>query len=200
MINSTQQVLSWRWNVPNVITLVRVILASVVFYLLIRGDAAEFRLAGILLVIAWITDWLDGMLARRLGQSTLGGALFDLVADRFLMTPVLIISVIVGIWQRTAGFMPFNPYPYAVIVVVADMTVLAGVLTYLWKRRTREMVFPTPTQIARVTYSVQMLALVVGVLGLFSDIILAVLMYIAIVFTLLAAYSYLKKGGYVFTS
>jgi len=199
MNNSAEQSLSLRFNVPNTVTAVRIVLAVVIAWILIQGGAAEMLLAGILLIAAWATDGLDGILARRLGQSTLAGALFDLVADRLLMTPILILSIAGGLWQRTASLMPFNPYPYAVIVIAADITVLAGIFTFMWKRRNRAIDFPPPTQIARITYSVQMPTLVVGVLGIGPDILLAALMYLTIIFTLIASYSYLKKGGYVFT-
>ena len=200
MNNSAEQVLSWSFNAPNYVTIARVVLAATIAWLLIQGGAAEILLAGILLTIGWATDGLDGFLARRLGQSSLAGALFDLVADRVLMTPTLILAIAGGLWSRTAMLMPFNPYPYAVIVIVADLTVLAGVFTFIWKRRTRAIEFPAPTQIARITYSVQMVTLVVGVLGIGPDMLLATLMYLTIIFTLLASHSYLKKGGYVFTS
>ena len=199
MNSPTAQVLTLRFNVPNAVTAARVVLAMVIAWLLIQGGAAGILWAGILLIVAWATDGLDGFLARRLGQSTLGGALFDLVADRVLMTPVLLLSVVGGLWWCTANLMPFNPYPYVVIVIAADLTVLAGVLTFMWKRRNRAIQFPFPTQIARITYSVQMLTLVVAILGIGPDKLLAALMYLTIMFTLLASYSYLKKGGYVFT-
>lgn len=199
MNNPAAQVLTLRFNVPNAVTAARIVLAMVIAWLLIQGGAAGILLAGILLIVAWATDGLDGFLARRLGQSTLGGALFDLVADRVLMTPVLLLSVVGGLWWCTANLMPFNPYPYVVIVIAADLTVLAGVLTFMWKRRNRAIQFPFPTQIARITYSVQMTTLVVAILGISPDRLLAALMYLTIMFTLLASYSYLKKGGYVFT-
>jgi len=199
MSNSTEQVLSLRFNVPNAVTTVRIVLVVVIAMLLIQADVTGIMWAGILLVVAWATDWLDGFLARRLGQSTLAGALFDLVADRMIMTPTLILSIAGGFWQRTASLMPFNPYPYALIVIAADITVLAGIFAFMWKRRNRAIDFPPPTQIARITYSVQMPTLIVGVLGIGPDTLLVALMYLTIIFTLLASYSYLKKGGYVFT-
>ena len=199
MNNSADQSLSWSLNIPNAVTTTRVVLAVVIAWLLLQGGATEILLAGILLIVGWVSDGLDGLLARRMGQSTLTGALFDLIADRVLMTPTLILAVAGGIWSRTAELMPFNPYPYAIIVVAADLTVLAGVFTFIWKRQRRAIPFPAPTLIARITYSIQMPTLVVGVLGIGPDILLAALMYITIVSTLVASYSYLKKGGYVFT-
>ena len=199
MDNSLAQTLVWRFNVPNAVTMVRVTLTIAIVWLLIQRGAEEVILVGILLVVAWATDALDGLLARRLGQSTLAGALFDIVADRILMTSVLLLSIACGLWSRTAGLMPFNPYPYAVLVVAADLTLLAGVFIFMWKQRSRAIEFPSPTQIARITYSIQMPTLVVGILGIGPDVLLAALMYLTIIFTLLASYSYLKKGGYIFT-
>jgi len=200
MDNSLAQTLVWRFNVPNAVTMVRVILTIAIVWLLIQRGTEEVILMGILLVVAWATDGLDGLLARRLGQSTLAGALFDIVTDRILMTSVLLLSIANGLWSRTAGLMPFNPYPYAVLVVAADLTLLAGVFTFMWKQRSRAIEFPPPTQIAKITYSIQMPTLVVGILGIGPDVLLAALMYLTIIFTLLASYSYLKKGGYIFTS
>ena len=178
----------------------RIVLAVSIAWLLCQGGTAETLLAGILLSVAWATDGLDGFIARRLGQSTLGGALFDLVADRVLATPTLILSIAGGLWSRIATLVPFNPYPYAVIIIAGDLTILAGVLIFIWKRRTRMIEFPAPTQIAKITFSLQMLILVVAILGIGPDILLAVLVYLTIIFTLFSFYSYLRKGGYVFTS
>ena len=199
MSNWADEALAWSFNVPNGVTILRAILTVPIAWLVYQGGAVEVVLAGILLMIAWGTDGLDGFLARRLGQSSLAGALLDLVADRLIMTPAVILSIIGGYWARTAGMMPFNPYPYAAVVLVADLTVLVGVVTFLWKRRTRAMQFPAPTQIARISYSVQMPTLVVGVLGIGPDWLLAGLMYLTIIFTVAAFYSYMGKASYVFT-
>jgi len=198
--NPAEQVLALRFNAPNTVTAMRVVLTVSIAWLLCQGGTAETLLAGILLSVAWATDGLDGFIARRLGQSTLGGALFDLVADRVLVTTTLILSIAGGLWSRIATLVPFNPYPYAVIIIAGDLTILAGVLIFIWKRRTRMIEFPAPTQIARITFSLQMLTLVVAILGIGPDILLAVLIYLTIIFTLFSFYSYLRKGGYVFTS
>ena len=199
MSNWADEALAWSFNVPNGVTILRAVLTVPIAWLVYQGGAVEVVLAGILLMIAWGTDGLDGFLARRLGQSSLAGALLDLVADRLIMTPAVILSIVGGYWARTAGMMPFNPYPYAAVVLVADLTVLVGVVTFLWKRRTRAMQFPAPTQIARISYSVQMPTLVVGVLGIGPDWLLAGLMYLTIIITVAAFYSYMGKASYVFT-
>ncbi|MBL7062556.1 MAG: CDP-alcohol phosphatidyltransferase family protein [Dehalococcoidia bacterium] len=183
-------------NVPNIITAVRVVLAGIIVWLLWQG---EFFAAGTLIVIAAATDGLDGLLARRLGQSSLGGSLFDLVADQILFMPSLILATAAGLFSKADGLMPFNPYPYVVFALAGGVTVLAGVGTFLWKRRTRALEFPTPTGVAKLNFWFWLAPLVVAVFGIGPGWLLAVLMYLAIISTALSFYSYLKKGSYVFT-
>ncbi|MFC1945749.1 CDP-alcohol phosphatidyltransferase family protein [Chloroflexota bacterium] len=186
-------------NVPNSITSVRVALAVLVAWLLFRGGDSGILLAGILLVIAALTDWLDGFLARRLGQASLGGSLYDLVADEILFMPSLILAIYAGLFARADGLVPLNPYLYAVPALAGGVAVLAGIGTYLWKRRRRVFEFPTPTGIAKVNYWFWLAPLIVAIFKIGPDMLLAVLMYLAIISTVLTFYSYLKKGSYVFT-
>jgi len=188
--------LTFDINVPNIITTIRVVMAGFVAWLLFQGD---FLAAGILIVIAACTDGLDGLFARRLKQSSLGGSIFDMVADQLLFMPSLILAIIAGLFSRADGMMPLNPYPYAVLALAGGVAVFAGIGSYLWKRRSRAMEFPTPTGIAKINFWFWLAPLVIAVFGIGPDWLLAVLMYLAIVSTILTFYSYLKKGGYVFT-
>jgi phosphatidylglycerophosphate synthase len=188
--------LTFDINVPNIITAIRVVMAGFVAWLLLQGD---FLAAGILIVIAACTDGLDGLFARRLKQSSLGGSIFDMVADQLLFMPSLILAIIAGLFARADGMMPLNPYPYAVLALAGGVAVFAGIGSYLWKRRTRAMEFPTPTGIAKINFWFWLAPLVIAVFGIGPDWLLAVLMYLAIVSTILTFYSYLKKGSYVFT-
>jgi len=178
-------------NVPNTVTAVRVVLAGIVPWFLCQG---ELLVAGILLIIAASTDGLDGLLARRLRQSSLGGAIFDLVADQILLMPSLVLAITAGLFSRTDSLMPFSPYPYAVLTLVGGAAVLGGVGAYFWLRRSRTFEFPTPTLVSKANYWFCLAPLVVAILGIGPDWLLAVLMYCAVISTLLSFYSYLKKG------
>lgn len=183
-------------NLPNTMTALRVLLSGAIFILLLKG---EFLTGGILLLIAASTDWMDGLFARRLGQVTLGGTLFDLVADEMLFMPNLIAAVHMGLFSRADGLIPLNPYPYALSALAGGVTVIVGVGIYLWKQRTRQMEFPAPPMVAKLTFWFWLAPLIAAVLGIGPDWLLAVLMCLSIVWTVLAFYSYLKKGTYVFT-
>ena len=88
-------------NIPNALTLFRIALIPVfvaVFYL---PFSWSFLASAVVFVLAAVTDWLDGYLARRLDQSTSFGAFLDPVADKLM---VVIAIVLLVTEQQTAWF------------------------------------------------------------------------------------------------
>ena len=71
------EVVTWA----NLVTLVRLILGMAAFGVVLAGGRERWIYLG--LVIYWVGDLLDGILARRLGQETIFGAEFDILTDRF---------------------------------------------------------------------------------------------------------------------
>jgi CDP-diacylglycerol--glycerol-3-phosphate 3-phosphatidyltransferase len=182
-------------NIPNSLTLARVTLTIISAALLGQGSDRARLSAGILLILAWGTDWLDGFLARRLGQATLSGAVFDLIADRFLMTGILITSVIAGYWAQAANLMPWVVYPYLGVVWAADTALLSGIGFYLVKRKRFKLEFAGPPEAAKLAFPIQM-ATLVWKGG--PDWLSGGLMGLTMAATLFAAYAYWKKGSYIF--
>ena len=81
------------WNLPNALTLFRIFLVPfLVVVLLTKFEGREFVGLGIFLLAA-ITDFFDGWLARRYNQMTRLGALLDPIADKLLMSAAFISLV-----------------------------------------------------------------------------------------------------------
>lgn len=81
------------WNLPNALTLLRIFLVPfLVVVLLTKFTAREFVGLAIFLVAA-VTDFFDGWLARRRNQTTKLGALLDPIADKLLMSAAFISLV-----------------------------------------------------------------------------------------------------------
>ncbi len=75
-------VLNVVWNVPNMLTIARLVLAVICFVFL----AVEWYLpALVLFAIAAGTDWIDGFYARRYGQITQLGRILDPFADKIII-------------------------------------------------------------------------------------------------------------------
>ncbi|WED20685.1 CDP-diacylglycerol--glycerol-3-phosphate 3-phosphatidyltransferase [Vibrio sp. JC009] len=80
-----------RLTIPNILTLLRLILIPVfvvVFYL--PYSWSPF-VAALVFAIAAVTDYFDGMLARKLGQTSRFGAFLDPVADKVMVASALIL-------------------------------------------------------------------------------------------------------------
>jgi CDP-diacylglycerol--glycerol-3-phosphate 3-phosphatidyltransferase/cardiolipin synthase len=85
-------------NIPNVITLSRIILIPLIiglYYLPYDwlSDHGKNVAATVVFVLAAATDWLDGYLARRLNQMSAFGEFLDPVADKLIVAGALIILV-----------------------------------------------------------------------------------------------------------
>ncbi|WP_308799897.1 CDP-diacylglycerol--glycerol-3-phosphate 3-phosphatidyltransferase [Agromyces silvae] len=90
---------SANWNLPNAITIVRILLAPVCFWLILadQGDDVVLRwLATGLFVLAIATDGIDGHIARSRGLITDLGKLLDPIADKLLTSGALVCLSILG--------------------------------------------------------------------------------------------------------
>lgn len=92
------------WTIPNILTILRMVLIPV-FVLLFFSGHRHWALG--VFLIASATDCLDGYLARRLNQITDFGKLFDPLADKLMVLTALVCQGIAGV------------FPWAAIWIVA---------------------------------------------------------------------------------
>ena len=83
-------------NIPNVLTLFRLILIPVFVVLFYLPFEWSNLWAAAVFVIAAVTDWFDGYLARRLKQTTRFGAFLDPVADKLMVSAALLMLLDLG--------------------------------------------------------------------------------------------------------
>jgi CDP-diacylglycerol--glycerol-3-phosphate 3-phosphatidyltransferase len=84
----------WRQlNWPNTLTLIRIFLVPVLLVFLMSPKGWYPIIAAVIFLVAAFTDWLDGHLARSMNQITRLGQLLDPIADKLLVTAVLIALV-----------------------------------------------------------------------------------------------------------
>jgi len=82
------------FNVPNIISLLRLALIPVFVWLVVKED---YGWAGVLLGIIGATDWIDGFLARKLNQVTELGKFLDPLADRIAVAVAVVAGLIAGV-------------------------------------------------------------------------------------------------------
>ena len=95
-MNDTTTTVSF-WNIPNILTLLRIVAIPVVAMMLWEEPTpSECIIACILFAVAMITDVLDGYLARKWNQFTPMGAYLDPLADKLMVTTILIMLIPLG--------------------------------------------------------------------------------------------------------
>ncbi len=85
-----------RWNVPNILTIIRLFAApgvAIMFLYFARPWADWYAMT--LFILAAITDFFDGYLARKWGQESRFGAMLDPIADKAMV--VIALLVITGV-------------------------------------------------------------------------------------------------------
>ena len=177
-----------EFNLPTNITLLRIALIpllTVVFYL----PWEQSNLACTLIfIIAGLTDWLDGYLARKMQMETPFGAFLDPVADKLMVAMVLVLIV-----QQQAS--PYIAIP-AAIIIGREITIAS---LREWMAEIGQRATVKVSQLAKWKTGIQMLS--IGLL-LYRDDLLGVpvntvgywLLYIAAILTLWSMAAYLRAA------
>lgn len=101
------------WNVPNVLTILRLLLIPVFVVLHVMGFP---KMALLTFCVASFTDWLDGHIARKHNLITDFGKLMDPLADKLMVCTALIMQGIAKVF----------PIPAIVIVIIKELVMIYG--------------------------------------------------------------------------
>lgn len=104
-------------QIPNALTILRILLVVPFAVCMMQR---EFAAALVILFVAGFTDALDGFLARYFNWRSLFGSIADPVADK-----ILLITTYVSL-----GFVGHMPWWLVVVVVVRDLIIFTGAITY----------------------------------------------------------------------
>jgi len=108
--------MSFRW-VPNAICMMRMLLVAPLVGLLLAGD---YKAALGVLVIAGLSDGLDGYLAKTFNWRTRLGSLLDPAADKLLLVSVFCALTYTGL----------APLALTAVVIGRDIVIVLGAVTY----------------------------------------------------------------------
>ncbi|GAA4531093.1 CDP-alcohol phosphatidyltransferase family protein [Brachybacterium paraconglomeratum] len=119
-------------TIPNLVTLVRFVLLAPVCLLLLDGPDT---LAVVLLLVWASTDWIDGMLARALDQTSRTGAIIDPIADRLGLVGIVLSLAVADLlpWAALAIILVVD----VAMVVLATGAALGGRISVSWLGKIR---------------------------------------------------------------
>jgi CDP-diacylglycerol--glycerol-3-phosphate 3-phosphatidyltransferase len=84
------------WNLPNMLTMARILVIPLFVWLTYEGDPWSSVMAASIFTLAAVTDVIDGFLARRWNQITVTGKLLDPLADKLIVAAALVMMVRLG--------------------------------------------------------------------------------------------------------
>jgi len=172
-------------NIPNFLTLLRIILVPAIVIFLIQD---EYFKALIVFVAAGLTDALDGALARLLNQQSEIGAFLDPLADKILLSTSFIALSIFGL----------IPSWLTVVVISRDIIILMGIMILSMMSIDYEI---KPVFVSKITTALQIgtvfLALLLKSFSFhitnYYDVVTPV-SWLTAAFTLLSGIVYIIKG------
>jgi cardiolipin synthase len=133
------------WTIPNLFTLIRLLCLPLFLWLLFglpSRQAAAWLLGGLC-----ATDWVDGYLARRLGQTSEFGKKFDPTVDRLVFVVSIIAIMINGampIWWGTAVLVREIAVGLTMVIATVFFGMVRFDVTFLGKLATFLLMFAVP--------------------------------------------------------
>lgn len=109
------------WTPANVLTVVRIALSPVIFWMALTGDLQDWPTAALVFVVG-VTDGFDGWLARKYG-TTRSGAFLDPLADKVLVVGLMSCIAYVGRWS------------WIPVALVAARELVISVVRSYWGRK-----------------------------------------------------------------
>ena len=168
------------WNVPNVLTMLRMLLIPVFVVLYVTGHD---KLALLAFIVASLTDLLDGYIARKHNLITNFGKLMDPLADKLMVCTALIC-------QGVQGIIPW----WAIVIVMAKELLMVFGASYMLKNN----VVVYSNKLGKIAMFTFVAALVLSFYhaefvswGVPLD---SVILYIAVAFALLALVNYARAA------
>ena len=180
-------------KIPNILTIGRIIIVPffvLAFYL--PGFYGDLT-ACVLFVIASFTDFLDGMLARMMGEESKLGELLDPIADKIIVATALILFVMSGTIKHYEVI--------AAIIILTREILISGLREFLARGQIKLPV----TNLAKLKTFLQMVAIALLLTGETGNKILnfqdynaqtigIILLWLSAFLTLYTGYEYLRKG------
>ncbi len=180
-------------KIPNILTIGRIIIVPffvLAFYL--PGFYGDLT-ACVLFVIASFTDFLDGMLARMMGEESKLGELLDPIADKIIVATALILLVMSGTIKHYEVI--------AAIIILTREILISGLREFLARGQIKLPV----TNLAKLKTFLQMFAIALLLTGETGNKILTfqdynaqtigiILLWLSAFLTLYTGYEYLRKG------
>ena len=183
------------WNLPNLLTLFRIALIPVLVVVYFWPIPGRTVVIANIFIIAALTDWLDGYLARKMNATSALGAFLDPVADKLIVSSALVLLVsdshILGMVLHTV------PFSIAVTIIIGREIVVSALREWMAELGERGSVAvglagKIKTALQMIAIALLLYALPIKGLPVFR--IGEITLYIAAILTLWSMVDYLRAA------
>ncbi|MDX2475996.1 MAG: CDP-diacylglycerol--glycerol-3-phosphate 3-phosphatidyltransferase [Gammaproteobacteria bacterium] len=187
-------------NIPNLLTLLRILLIPFFFVVYVLDAEWSNQVATFIFVVAAVTDWLDGYMARRLNQYTAFGAFLDPVADKLIVATAL---VLLATDEKVLDLVYSVPLFAASVSIIIGREIVISALRE-WMAELGKRASVAVSYIGKVKTTLQLIAISLLIyqeplFGLPIFKLGEILLFIAAALTLYSMFVYLKAAWPVLT-
>jgi CDP-diacylglycerol--glycerol-3-phosphate 3-phosphatidyltransferase len=171
------------FNLPNTITLLRICVVPFLFILLLSPGEFWSLILAILFVIASITDFFDGYVARKYQMITTMGKFLDPIADKIMVNTAMILMIPIG--RIPAWIVAITIIRDLIVDVIRSIASSEGIYiqaSTLGKQKTLAQIIAVTALI--IHYSI---------FGINAHAVGMVILYIALVLTIFSGFDYFLK-------
>jgi len=166
-------------NLPNVLTVLRIMLVPVLVVALLGNTPSGDVLAAVVFVLASLTDFIDGWIARARGSITTFGKLMDPLADKLLIVGALLSLVSL---HRLEGWV-------AMVIIARELAV-----TVLRVGAAQAGVVMGASMFGKVKTALQIAAILAVIAVHGSPLWVSLLVYLAVAVTMLSGLDYFRQA------
>lgn len=183
------------YTLPNILTLIRMMTIPILVVVYFLPVPWSHTVVAVLFVLAGITDWLDGYLARRLGQHSPFGAFLDPVADKLMVTTVLVLLVAdFELQQQVISSILFTTVAAVIVGREIAVSALREWMAELGKRASVAVSVIGKLKTAAQIISIALLLYKAPIAGVSAAGVGEALFYIAGALTIWSMFAYLKAA------
>ncbi|MCB2427008.1 CDP-diacylglycerol--glycerol-3-phosphate 3-phosphatidyltransferase [Methylophaga pinxianii] len=175
-------------NLPNLLSLLRVLLIPVLVILYFMPNPSATIWATVIFVLAGITDWLDGYLARRMNLTSPFGAFIDPVADKL----IVVVALLLILYKSPVWFILIP-----VIIIVFREITISALREWMAEIGARHVVQVSSVGKWKTTFQMIAIGCLIFYKPLFGLPVFEIgvgLLYVAALLTLTSMISYLKAA------
>lgn len=175
-------------NLPNILSLLRIALIPVLMGLYFLPYESAALWATIVFIIASITDWVDGYLARKWDQATPFGAFIDPVADKL----IVVIALVMILFRSPEAYLLIP-----IVIIIAREIIITALREWMASIGARNTVKVSYVGKLKTTFQMIAIGCLIFHKPLFGIPVFEVgvaLLYVAAWFTITSMISYLKSA------